>query len=144
MNINKTGSRQFDKRPHRRRKWTVYSYSPGGTNVHSHVTHDSFGPSESTTKTASRSVRPFLSENVLSHENCPFSRGDSVPLSNTWFLTPIRVHNLDGISIGSAVFVQLRHSVVWHVRVWPFIMGILTPSHNRFLSPPEPITQTAS
>jgi len=27
-------SRQFDIRPHRRRTWTVHSYSPGGANLH--------------------------------------------------------------------------------------------------------------
>jgi len=35
------------------------------------------------------------------------SHGASAPLSNTWFLKPTRVHNPNGISIGSAVFVRL-------------------------------------
>ena len=35
------------------------SYSPGGANVHSHITHASLGLSESLTQTASRSVQPF-------------------------------------------------------------------------------------
>jgi len=32
--------------------------------------------------------------------------GDLNPQSNTWFLWPTRIVNLNGISIGSAVFVQ--------------------------------------
>ena len=46
------------KRPHRRRTWTVQSYSPGCASVHSSITHSSLGSPES--KTASRSVQPFL------------------------------------------------------------------------------------
>jgi len=29
-----SGQSNFDVRPHRRRTWTVQSYSPGGANVH--------------------------------------------------------------------------------------------------------------
>jgi len=35
------------------------------------------------------------------------SHGGSGPPSNTWFLGPTRVHNPNGISIGSAVFAGL-------------------------------------
>ena len=56
---------------HRRRRRTVESYSPGCPNVPFHVgtltlpaefysTCASFGPPESTTETANRSVQPFL------------------------------------------------------------------------------------
>jgi len=63
-------SKQFDKRPHRSRRRTVQSYSPGGASVPCHVDTlappgntiklASFGPPESTTQTAIRSVQPFL------------------------------------------------------------------------------------
>ena len=42
----------------------------------------------------------------FSPQNCP-SHGGSGPLSNTWFPGSIRVLNLNGISIGSAVFAGL-------------------------------------
>jgi len=39
---------------------TVQSYSPGGASVHAYLMRASFGPPESITKTASRSVQRFL------------------------------------------------------------------------------------
>jgi len=50
-------SQYFDIRPHCRHTRTVQSYSPGCVSVHSHA---SLGQSESTSQTASRTVRPFL------------------------------------------------------------------------------------
>jgi len=40
----------------------------------------------------------------LSPSKLPLHMRGSGPPSNTWFLGPTRVHNLSGISIGSAVF----------------------------------------
>jgi len=85
----------------------VQSYSPGG-NVYSHKstlappgeydwTCASFGPLESTTQTANRSVQPFctahgrkslhftVGASIL--QNCPFPWGSGSP-SNTCFLGP--------------------------------------------------------
>jgi len=52
-------------------------------------------------------------EPALSPQNCPFpcSHGkwqfsDGLP-SNLWFLGPVRTHNQNGITIGSAVFAQM-------------------------------------
>jgi len=46
----------------------------------------------------------------LSPKNCPLACGDLDPHKihhNTWFIGPTRVHTLNGISIGSAVFAGL-------------------------------------
>jgi len=94
-------SKEFDIRLHRRRTWAVQSHSP----VCPRVTHASFGPPESTTQTASRSVKPFLHssrQSVVGHVGaCPrppplkiaHSSGRSGTPSNIWFLEPIRAHN---------------------------------------------------
>jgi len=77
------GKSNFDLRPRRRRviwhirTWTVQSCSPGGANIHRHVTHASFGPLEHTTQTASRSVQPLLHSSrhsVFGHVRACFSR----------------------------------------------------------------------
>jgi len=57
--IMTSGQSKVDITPHRRRKRTVQSYSPGGANVTSQYCA-SFGPPESTAQTANRSVQPFL------------------------------------------------------------------------------------
>ena len=93
--------------------WTVQPYSPGGANVHPHVTHASLGPPESTTQTAFRSVQPFLRSSrrvspgmprhVLSPNNCPYTwriQGRRGPFI-TCFLGPTKVHNPKGIFIRS-------------------------------------------
>jgi len=111
-----SGQSNMTKRPHRRRTWTVQSYSPGDANVHPpHVTHASLGLPRSTTKTASGSVQPVLHSSwqsvtecawhVLSPKNSPFTWSDLNPPFNTWFTGPIWAQNPNGISIGSAVFV---------------------------------------
>jgi len=80
-----------------------------------HLTHDSYGPSESTTQTA---VQPFLHRWLQSvpvlYNGMPLSRLKIAPTmggiwtpSNTWFLGPIRVLNPNSISIGAAVFAGL-------------------------------------
>jgi len=96
--------------------WTVQPYSPGGANVHPHVTHASLGPPESTTQTAFRSVQPFLlslqhsavhARACFSPKKLPLCMGRSGLPSNTWFLEPTRVLNPNGIAIGLAVFAGL-------------------------------------
>jgi len=71
-----------------------------------HLTQDSLDPSEPTTQTASRSDQPFLqiwpqSVRVL-YNWMPLFPLKIAP-SNTWFLAPTRVLNLNGISIGSTI-----------------------------------------
>jgi len=71
------------------------------------------GPPESRTQTANQSVQLFLHSlqqkvPILYNErpfpqNCPF-HGEIWTPSNTSFLGPIRAHNANGISIGSAIF----------------------------------------
>jgi len=106
----------------------VQSYSPGGGNVSSHKstlvppgqydwTCASFGPLESTTQTANRSVQPFCAAHGRKSpyftagapipQNCPFLRGSGLP-SNTRFLVPIPAHNPHGTSIGSSVFARAK------------------------------------
>jgi len=48
----------------------------------------------------------FYNGSPLFPQNCPFARGICTP-SNTWCFWPTRVHNLNGISIGSAIFARL-------------------------------------
>ena len=43
-----SGQNNLTEVPHRRRTWTVQSYSPGGASVHPHLIHGSFGPPECT------------------------------------------------------------------------------------------------
>jgi len=84
--------------------------------VHPYLIHASLSPTESKSQTASRSVQPFFTAHgreslyftmpLLPLKIAP-SHGESVPLSNTWFLGPTEVHNPNGTSIGSAVFAGL-------------------------------------
>ena len=57
-----SGQSNSTRRPYRRCTWTVQSYSPGGDNVHSHVTHASLGPAKSITQTASRLIQPVFAQ----------------------------------------------------------------------------------
>ena len=54
-----------------------------------------------------RTVSLFFTRGHLSPSKLPLPMGGSGPPSNTWFLGPTRVHNPNGISIGSAVFAGL-------------------------------------
>ena len=81
-----------------------------------HLTYGSQGPPESSTQTASRSVKPSLHRRpqnvpILYNGTSPMeiapSFGGSRPPSNTWFPGPTRVLNPNSISIGSAVFARL-------------------------------------
>jgi len=64
---------------------------------------------------------------------------------NTCFLGPTRVHNRNGISVGSAVFDSSRQSVVGHARACPFPLNYALacmgrsgpPSNTRFLWPTQ-------
>jgi len=115
---NKTSSQSNSiKRPHRPSTWTVQSYSPGCANMHPHVTNASLGQPKSTSQMVSRSVQPLLHssrQKVLYFTmGRPFLlkiaplHGEIWTIANTWLLGPIRVHNPNGNSIGSAVFVML-------------------------------------
>jgi len=75
------------------------------------------------------------------------------PPSNTWFLRPIRAHNPNGISIGSAVFAQTTvecpHTLQWDAHftpeICPFPCGDLDPHLiHVFPGPPKSSTQTAA
>ena len=83
-----------------------------------HLRHDSYSPSEPITQTASRSVQayshrgpqsvPILYNGMpLSPSKLPLPMGDLDPHLIHGSLGPPRVHNPNGISIGSAVFAGL-------------------------------------
>jgi len=76
------------------------------------------------------------------------------PASNTCFLGPTQVHNLNGISIGSAIFAQMTAQCPYTVQ-WATPSPLkIAPSHpmgdvnphliHGSLGPPESSTQTAS
>ena len=79
-------------------------------------------------------VSSSMSGHVLFPNNCPFARRIGTA-SNTRFLGPTRVHNLNGISIGSALFAQFmsesecrRHDGACpSPSKLPLPMGICTP-----------------
>jgi len=92
----------------------LVSYSPDGSNVPSHEgrlappgeydgTCASFGPHESTTQTANRSVQPFCTAHgsIAGHviSPCPFAWGIWAHLMHASFLRPTGVHNPNGISV---------------------------------------------
>jgi len=85
-----SGQSNVTKRPHCRRTWTVQSYSPGCANVHLHVTHAYLGSPESTTKTASRSVQPFLQGSRLWQTNRQTDR--PTDRHATWSVTVGRIY----------------------------------------------------
>ena len=93
-------SKYFHIRPHGRSTRTVQSYAAGGVNVHPPLTNASLGPPESTCRTGSRSVQPFLYRSrqtvlilyvTFPNQNCPFAWGFGPP-PNLWFLGLTRVH----------------------------------------------------
>ena len=81
--------------------------------MHSYVTHDSLDPPESTSKTASRSVQPFLHSSgpkvpiLYNGPLLPLKIDIWTPIYNTWLLGPTRIHNSNGILIGSVVLAGL-------------------------------------
>jgi len=113
----------------------VQSYSPGGSKVSSHKstlappgkydwTCAPFGPLESTTQTANRSVQLFCTAHSRKSlhftvgapilQNCPFPWESGLP-SNTWFPGSIRAHNPNGTSNSSSVFAWAKMDEVIEV-----------------------------
>jgi len=90
-----------------------------------HLIHASFGPPESKSRTASRSVQPLLHRSwqsvpilhngppYLFPSELPHPMEGSGPPSNTWFLGPTRVLNPNGILTSSAVFWGLTDVTDW-------------------------------
>ena len=77
--------------------------SHGGSGPH--LIHDSLGQFEPTSQAHGR-VSLYFIMGSPSPQNAPSHGGIWTP-SNTWFPGPTSVLNLNGISIGSAVFVRL-------------------------------------
>ena len=92
-----SGQSNSTKRSHIRRTATVRSCSPGGANVHFHLTRASLDQLESTSQTASLSVQPFLHSSrhkvpILYNlpppfppQNCPFEWRIWTPLKATLY-----------------------------------------------------------
>jgi len=95
----------------------------------------SFGPFESKTQTANQSVKPFLhrwmpiiySEHPHPPE-LPSNGGSGVPCK-TWCCGPMRVHNANGNSIGSAVFAQMTAECPYTLQWFAFFPLKIAPSH---------------
>ena len=146
---------------HRRRMVQCYSTGDGNVSFHDNTLappgeYDwicaSFSPLESTTQTANRSVKPFLPSwcqkvpiiNNGRHypPELPPSNGRSGPPCNTRCLFgPMRAHNPNGTSIGSAVFVQMTaecpYALQWFVcfplNFAPSHVGIWTSCNTWFI-----------
>jgi len=94
----------------------VQSYSPGGANVHRHLTHASLDTPESKWYHEWFIVLARLTaEGPYTSQRSTPPRPSKLPLrivrsrspSNTWFLGLTQVHNPNGILIGSAVLAGL-------------------------------------
>jgi len=111
-------------------------------------------------KRANQSAQPFLNRSwqsssgmpghVLSPNNCPFAWGIWAP-SNTCLLGTTWVHNLNGISIGSAVFAQMIAHCLYTLKWGAHPLKIALPmgdlDHHQThgsLGPPACSTQMAS
>ena len=82
------------KKLHRQNTWTVQLYSPGGSNLHFHLTHASLDPPKSTLQTTSRSVQLILHSSrhrvaihynrplIPSPQNCPLAWGIWTPVQH--------------------------------------------------------------
>jgi len=153
-------------RPHRRSRRTAQSYSPGCTHEDTLAppgkydwTCASFSLPESTTKTASRSVKPLLHSSRqkvsilyngrLFPPKLSLSIGGSGSPSNLWFLGTIQTQNPNGISVGSAVFAQTTveypYTLQWDAgsqpKICPFPWGDLEP-HPIHGSTGPPVSST--
>jgi len=99
--------------------------------------------------TAHGRVSSGMHGRVLSAKTCSLVWGSGLP-SNTCFLGSIRVHNPNGISIGSAVFAQLMAQSCRRCHVCPSPQNC--PSHGESephlircsMGPPDSASQTAS
>jgi len=124
-------------------------------------TCSSFGPPESITQTANRSVQPLLHSSpqkvpIINNgrpfpSKLPLIVGGIWTTSNSWFLGPVRVHNPNCVTIGTAVFAQVTaecpYTLQWAAPALsklPLPWGIWTQSNTWFLGPPESSIQTAS
>jgi len=128
-------------------------YSTGDGNVSSHEAtlvplgkYDwicaSFGPMESTTKTANGSAQPFLHSlrqkvPILYNgrpylPELPLPMGDLDLPYNTWCFWPMRAHNPNGTSIGSAVFAQMTAECPYTLEWFACFLLKIVPSHAGF------------
>jgi len=113
-----------------------------------------FGPSESTTQTANRSVQPFLHSSrqkvPILYDGRPYPpelplpAGRSGPPSNTWFLGPMRAHNqmnttVPSICGGDAAFRQIALTCcfslvslwLWGIGSWRLVLWSAEPTWIR-------------
>ena len=112
-----SGQTNLTKRLHRHRTWTVQSYSPGGANMHPHLTHASWatpvhipnGISIDSAVFAQLTTEGPYTLQWAAHFSLKISLAHegSEPPSNTCFLGPTRLHNPNSISLGSALFAGL-------------------------------------
>jgi len=104
-----------------------------------------------------RQINQFSSFCTAYGNGRPFPPKLSLPMgdldpSNLWFLGPIRIHNPNGASIGSAVFAQVTvecpYTLQWDApsppKIAPPHNGCGPPSNNGFLGSPESSTRTAA
>jgi len=149
---------------HRCRRWMVQCYSTGDGNVSFHKgtlvstgeydwTCAFFSPLESTTDKANGSVQLFLhslqQKVPIRYNGRPYPPELPLPMGyldfpcNTWCLRPMRVHNPNGTSIGSAVFAQMTaeclYTLQWFacfpLKTAPSHVGIWTSFNKWFIGP---------
>jgi len=114
----------------------------------------SFGPLKSTTDMANGSVQPFLHNlrqkvpilynGAPIHQNCPFPWGILTSHVTRCF-RPIRVHNANCTSIGSAIFAQMTaeclHTLQWFacfsLKIAPSHVGTWTSFNTWFIGPTQ-------
>jgi len=102
-----------------------------------HLIHNLLEPPNSASQMASPSVRTFLHSSrrasLYFTTGRPFPPKLSLPTgiltpSNTWFLEPARVHNPNGILIGSALFAQITANRPYTLQWAPFPQ--ISPFHG--------------
>jgi len=149
----------------------VQCYSTGDGNVSSHEGTlappgecdwicASFGPLESIIQTANQSVKPFWHSSrqkvPIIYNGRPYP--PELPLKwriwtpcNTWCLGPMRAHNPNGTSIGSAVFSQMTAECPYTLQLFacfpsklPLPMLASGPCNTWFIGPTESKTQMAT
>jgi len=127
--------------------------APSHKDLDPHLIRGSLSPSDSVSQTASRSVQPFLHSSwqsvAILYNGPPLPSPSKLPLPtgtwtpfNTWFLVLMRAQNQIGISIGSAVFVQMTTEWPYTLQrdapspsKLPLPMGIWTPSMVPWVKP---------
>jgi len=142
----------------------VQCYSTGDSNLSFHKgtlappgkydwTCASFSPLKSTTDTANGLLQPFLHSLwqkvpilYIGHPyppELPLPMGDLNLPCNTWCFRPMRVHNPNGTSIGSAIFAQVAaeclYTLQWFgcfpLKIAPSHVGIWTSCNTWFIEP---------